>query len=111
MLQYSIHLASVAFLETNRYKIRPVVVLTEPTGAFQTVLVAPIYSQQLSDQLASDIMILQNFSDYGLVRPSTIRLHRITELPLTDLKEQLGAVPAPDRAKLQTGLKSMFRLV
>jgi mRNA-degrading endonuclease toxin of MazEF toxin-antitoxin module len=110
MLQHSIHLASITYLEGDRYKIRPVVVLAEPTGIYQTVLVAPIYSQQLSDQLISDIMITQNFSDYGLVRPSVIRLHRITELPLVDLKEQLGTVPASDQVKLQTGIKNMFRL-
>jgi mRNA-degrading endonuclease toxin of MazEF toxin-antitoxin module len=110
MLQYSIHLASVAYVDSDHYKIRPVVVLTEPTGAYQTVLVAPIYSQQLSDQLASDIMIMQNFSDYGLVRPAAIRLHRITELPLADLKEQLGTIPVLDQAKLQAGLKSILGL-
>lgn len=110
MLQHSIHLASVTYLEGPHYKIRPVVVLTEPTGTYQTVLIAPIYSQQLSDHLASDIMIIRNFSDYGLVRPSAIRLHRITELPLADLKEQLGAIPVLDQMKLQAGLKDMFRL-
>lgn len=111
MLRYSIHLAAVAYLDNDHYKVRPFVVLTEPAGAYQTVLVTPIYSQQLSDQLDSDILVIENFSDYGLVRPSAIRLHRITELPLTDLKEQLGTIPASDKGKLQTGLKSAFRLI
>ena len=42
MLRYTIQLAAVEFLDDDHYKIRPVVVLTEPAGDYHTVLAAPI---------------------------------------------------------------------
>lgn len=110
MLRYTVQLVSIAYLEKDQFKIRPIVVLTEPTGTYKTVLVAPVYSQLPVDRLTSDIILLEDFSDYGLLRPSVIRLHRITEVLAADLKEQLGSVPVLDQAKLQNSLKNMFDL-
>ena len=110
MIRYSIHLAVVPFPDVDKQKIRPVVVLSEPAGQYRTVLIAPVYSQIPSALLGSDIAVRDNFVAYGLQRPSMIRLHRVTELPLTDLIERLGVVPLADRVKLKRSLRRLLNL-
>ena len=98
------------FPDVESEKTRPVVVLTEPVGKYQTVLVAPAYSKIPFALLASDLAVRANFAAFGLLRPSVIRLHRITELPLIVLAERLGSVPLAERQKFKSVLRRMFVL-
>lgn len=110
-LRYSVHLAHIKFAETDQGKLRPVIVLTEPAGKFNTALIAPIYSSALAESLASDFAVDKtNLATYGLVTESIIRLHRITELPIISLLETLGHVPPPDQPILQQKLQTLFGL-
>ncbi len=108
-LRYTVHLAQIKFAESDQGKLRPIIVLSEPTGKFQTVLVVPVYSSVLTENLASDLAVDKTkLATYGLVKESTVRLHRITELPITSLLETLGRVPPADQPILHQKLQTLF---
>lgn len=92
-IQWNIYIAEIGFIENNVSKLRPVIVISEPIGAHNVVLVAPIYSAKSEHKLKGDVAIPDAYNDLGLIRPSTIRLHRITSLTTSDLKEELGQAP------------------
>ncbi|MBI3624025.1 type II toxin-antitoxin system PemK/MazF family toxin [Candidatus Saccharibacteria bacterium] len=106
--QWNVYTARVGFVESDVTKLRPVFVLNDPVGVHKIVLVAPIFSAKPAHILSGDIKITDGHSDLGLLKPSTIRLHRIVSLPASDLQEQLGQVPIKLRATIKAELKKLF---
>ncbi len=107
-IQWNIYIAEIGFIENNISNLRPVLVISEPVGEHNIVLVAPIYSIKPNHKLKGDILILDNYKDLGLIRPSTIRLHRIAPLPSSDLKEQLGHASTEIQKAIRNELKKLF---
>ncbi len=107
-IQWNIYIAEVGFIENNTSKLRPVLVISEPVGTHNVVLVAPIYSAKYEHKLKGDITIPDAYNDLGLVRPSTIRLHRIASISTVDLKEQLGHAPAEIQKAAIVELKKLI---
>ncbi len=107
-IQWNIYIAEIGFIENNTSKLRPVIAISEPVGIYNIVLVAPIYSIKPSHKLKGDILIPDNYKDLGLVRPSTIRLHRIAPLPSSDLKEKLGHASTDIQKYAKYELKKLF---
>lgn len=89
-IQWNIFLAEIGFIDNSTSKLRPVIVISEPVGEHNIVLVAPIYTAKFEHTLRGDIAIVGNYNDLGLVWPSTIRLDRISSHSISDLKELLG---------------------
>lgn len=104
-VQWNVYIAEVGFIENNTSKLRPVIAISEPVGEHNIVLVAPIYSAKVDHKLKGDIAIIDDYTNLGLVRPSTIRLHRIVSFPVSDLKEQLGQASP----KVQNGVISELK--
>ena len=109
-IQWNIYIAEVGFTENNIAKLRPVIAISEPVGDHNIVLVAPIYSAKLRHKLTGDINISDDYSDLGLVRPSTIRLHRIVSLSTADLKEQLGQASSRVQKAVKSELQKLLRI-
>jgi mRNA-degrading endonuclease toxin of MazEF toxin-antitoxin module len=111
MVQWGIYLARIGFIESGNTKIRPLLVLNEPVGVYGVVMVAPIYSTKDNHTLAGDIRInaLEGLS-MGLIRPSTIRLHRIVAISIKDLEEMLGQAPTQLQSSVKENLKVLFNL-
>lgn len=107
-VQWSIYIAEIGFIENDTSKYRPVIAISEPVGEHNILLVAPIYSTKPSHKLKGDISIPDNYKDLGLIRPSTIRLHRIAPLPSSDLKELLGYAPTDLQKALIDELRKLF---
>lgn len=85
-------------------------VISEPVGDHNIVLVAPIYSAKYEHSLKGDITISDDYKDLGLVRQSTIRLHRIAPLSTSDLKELLGHAPVKIQEAAIVELKKLLDL-
>ena len=107
-IQWDIYIAEIGFLENNTSKLRPVIAIGEPIGEHNIVLVAPIYSTKLNHKLKGDIAVSDNYKDLGLLKPSTIRLHRIAPLPSSDLKEKLGRASIEIQNTAIDELKKLF---
>ncbi len=110
IIQWNIYIAEIGFIEENTSKLRPVIAISEPVGEHNILLVAPIYSKKADHKLKGDIPIIDNYKDLGLMRPSTIRLHRIAPLPFIDLKEQLGYASTEIQNAVIDELKKLFGL-
>ncbi len=88
-LRWNIYTAKVIFAESEVTKLRPIIVLSETFGKHKILIVAPLYSTKPNHRLTGDITISEDYSNLGLLKPSTIRLHRMVSLPVSNLKEQL----------------------
>lgn len=109
-LQWNVYIANVNYVEGNGIKLRPVLVLNDPVGSYKIVLVAPIYSVKPDHKLMGDVSISDDRLDMGLIRPSTIRLHRIVSLPASDLKEQIGQTPPEFKNIIKSELRALLDL-
>jgi mRNA-degrading endonuclease toxin of MazEF toxin-antitoxin module len=109
-IKWNVYIAEIGFIENNSSKLRPVIVISEPVGDHNIVLVAPIYSAKYEHVLKGDITISDDYKDLGLVRPSTIRLHRIAPISTSDLKEQLGHAPLKIQESAIVELKKLLDL-
>lgn len=109
-IQGNIYLARVGFVESGVTKLRPVLVLNQPVGRHKIVLAAPIYSHNPDHNLIGDIEITKNFVSTGLIKPSTVRLHRMVSLTASDLIELLGSAQPETRQAIKTALKKVFNL-
>lgn len=109
-LQWNVYIARVGFVGGDGAKLRPVLVMNESVGEHKIIMVAPIYSTKSTRCLRGDVQITADQSVMGLIKPSTIRLHRMVALPVHDLKEQLGQAPTRVQSSLKEGLKELFKL-
>jgi len=107
-IQWNIYIAEISFIENHTSKLRPVIAISEPVGEHNIVLVAPIYSIKPNHKLKGDITVSDNYKDLGLMRPSTIRLHRLAPLPSSDLKERLGYASTEIQKAAKDELKKLF---
>jgi mRNA-degrading endonuclease toxin of MazEF toxin-antitoxin module len=109
-IKWNVYIAEIGFIENNSSKLRPVIVISEPVGDHNIVLVAPIHSAKYEHILKGDITISDDYKDLGLVRPSTIRLHRIAPISTSDLKERLGHAPLKVQESAIVELKKLLDL-
>jgi mRNA-degrading endonuclease toxin of MazEF toxin-antitoxin module len=109
-LQWNVYIARVSFVESEDQKLRPVIVMSEPVGDYKIVVVAPIYSVKPTRSLIGDIDIKADQLAMGLIRESTIRLHRMVSLPLDDFEQHLGQAPPSVQADIKAGLQGLFSL-
>lgn len=109
-LKGNIYIVRVGFVESGATKLRPVIVLNEPVGRHKIVLVAPIYSSKSDHNLVGDVAASEDYATLGLIKPSTIRLHRMVSVLASDLKEQLGQAPPNTQKAIESALKELLKL-
>jgi mRNA interferase MazF len=79
---YGVYTARFPFLETDKDKVRPVVVVSKPHGQHNIVSIVPVSSQANQEDI--DI-VLQGWQDVGLLKPSVARVHRLSPLLQSEL--------------------------
>lgn len=104
---YGVYTARFPFLESDKDKVRPVVVVSKPHGQHNIVSVVPVSSQ--ANQVDIDI-VLQGWQDIGLLKASVARVHRLSPLLQSALTSQLGVLTAKDRNNLLEALKQLLIL-
>jgi mRNA-degrading endonuclease toxin of MazEF toxin-antitoxin module len=104
---YTVCLAKFRFLESEQFKVRPVIVARHPYGTRQVVAVIPISSSAGAESID---VVLQNWQAAGLLKASVARVHRISATLLKDLLEEIGSIDKIDQAAIKVALKELLIL-
>jgi mRNA-degrading endonuclease toxin of MazEF toxin-antitoxin module len=105
--------APFPYLEENRSKNRPLLVLAENKDQYDTVIVAYITSQIDKNILPSDILLLQKddfFEQTGLSLDCAIKLNKLGCIPKSIIKYEIGTLPEKQIALVKTKLRQIFNL-
>lgn len=104
---FGVYTASLPFLDADKDKVRPVIVVSKPHGQHNIVTVVPVSSKAKRELV--DIT-LDDWQKDGLVKPSVARVHRVAALLQSDLTSQLGVLTANDQRTLLRALKELLSL-
>ena len=104
---FGVYTARFPFLDADKDKIRPVIVISKPYGQHNIITVILVSSTSKKESV--DIT-LHGWREAGLIKPSIARIHRITTLLQSDLTNYLGDLSTGDKHNLQHGLKKLLNL-
>ena len=104
---FTVCLAKFRFLESDQYKIRPVIIIGRPYGLRQILMVIPVSSLSKSESVD---VLLQSWQDVGLLKPSMARVHRLSAILQEDLLEEIGLINEKDQASIKKALKKLLAL-
>jgi len=104
---YGIYLARFQFLDSNTYKIRPVVVVGQPKGPHKIVLAVPLSSKTNHEDID---VIVEDWQASGLAKPTVARVHRLTALLGGNILETLGQLDEQDVESLKRALRQALKL-
>jgi mRNA-degrading endonuclease toxin of MazEF toxin-antitoxin module len=104
---YTACLAKFRFLESEQFKVRPVIVVGHPYGARQIVVVIPVSSSAGAESID---VVLQNWRAAGLLKTSVARVHRISATMQKDLLEEIGSIDKIDQTAIKSALKKLLIL-
>jgi mRNA interferase MazF len=104
---FSICLAKFRFLESDEQKLRPVIIIGRPHGARRILMAIPISS---STQAEIIDVILENWKDNGLLKPSVARVHRLSAILQVDLLEEIGTIDSRHQAVIKSALRKLLAI-
>lgn len=104
---YKIYLAKVGFLESGRYKTRPVIVVSEPHGEFDVAVAIPVSAQ--SSRVGIDVK-LKDWQTSGLARQSVAWVHRLAAILGSDVVEEIGRLSFKDQTDIKKALRKLLNL-
>lgn len=106
-VSFGVYTARFPFLENDKEKVRPIVVVSKPYGRYNIVIVVPVSAS--SEQEEVDIK-LQDRQIAGLLRSSIARVHRLSALPQSEITSQLGVLSERDQANLLDAFRKLLDL-
>ena len=104
---FGVYTAKFPFLENDKEKIRPIIVVSKPYGRYNIVTVVPVSASTGQEEV--DIKLLE-WLQAGLIEPSIARVHRLSTLLQSELTSQLGTLSEKDQANLLRALKRLLGL-
>ena len=104
---FGVYTARFPFLDTHEDKVRPVIVVSLPQSTHKIVAIIPVSSKAKREDV--DI-ILKDWKDEGLLKPSVARVHRLTTLLQSDLLTELGTLHDDDAQALQNSMRNFLNL-
>lgn len=113
MLKGKIVLVPFPFDDLTTTKVRPAVCLSEKIGKHDHVVLAFISSQLPERILKFDCLIEsthENFNTTGLMRSSTLRLHRLITVTISIIRRELGRLPPGLQNEVDEKLRNLFCL-
>ncbi len=105
--EYAVFTARFPFLDSNKGKIRPVIVISKPYGKYKVVGVVPITSKLKNETID---VVLSGMHTSGLVKASVAQVHRLSTLLQADLIAQLGVLSTTDAIELNKALRDYLLL-
>ncbi len=106
---YKFVLATFPFTEKVGKKIRPVLLLTDGSyGRHKIVIVAYVTSRG-GEKIASEVMV-EATEGNRLKKTSTIKLHKLVNIPESAIKGGLGELSAEKGIEVQNKLKKLLQL-
>jgi mRNA interferase MazF len=109
---YKIILAPFPFLEIDRSKLRPLLVISDFSET-NTCIVGFITSKSITNLVQSDIVIEHNKEVEkmtGLVVDSVIRLNKIGTIDKASIVSEIGNLPQELESQLKQKLTKLFKL-
>lgn len=113
MQKSKVVLVPFPFDDLSATKIRPAVILTEPVGEHQHVVLGFISSQIPSPLLETDLVIDVNHPDFGntgLRVSSVLRLHRLLAVTMNLAQRELGVLSPSLEEQTAQRLRKLFSL-
>jgi mRNA-degrading endonuclease toxin of MazEF toxin-antitoxin module len=107
VVTFGVYTAKFPFLEIDKEKVRPVIVVSKPYGRYNIVTVVPVSASTGQEEV--DIELLE-WRKAGLIGPSIARVHRLSALLQSELTSQLGTLSEKDQANLLVALKKLLVL-
>ena len=104
---FGIYTAQFPFLDNNETKLRPVIVISQPQGRHNIVVIIPISSQIKRE---GPDMVLRQWKSEGLIKPSVARVHRLTTMLQSDLIAELGELQSKDIKSLKDAIRTFLDL-
>lgn len=104
---FGVYTAKFPFLENDKEKVRPVIVVSKPYGRYNIVTVVPLSARTKQEEV--DIALFE-WQYAGLMGPSIARVHRLSALLQSELTSQLGNLGEKDQADLLEALKKLLGL-
>ena len=104
---FGIYTAQFPFLDNNETKLRPVIVISQPQGRHNIVVIIPISSQIKRE---GPDMVLRQWKSEGLIKPSVARVHRLTTMLQSDLIAELGELQPKDIKSLKDVIRNSLDL-
>lgn len=105
---FEIYLVPFPFNDKLAKKVRPALILTEPVGEFNEVVISFISSKKLSLSYSTDVYIDKEYQSCGLQKPSIIRLHKLITLPKTHLLEKIGILNSLYHSAVKQKMQHLF---
>ena len=99
--------SKIRFIESNQYKIRPVIIVGQPYGKRRIVMVIPVSSLLHAESVD---VVLENWQDIGLLKPSVARVHRLSAMLADDLCEEIGKISKTHQAAIKTSLHALLKI-
>ncbi|MBP9738584.1 type II toxin-antitoxin system PemK/MazF family toxin [Candidatus Saccharibacteria bacterium] len=104
---YTVYVARFTFIESQAFKVRPVIVISSPVGPHEIIAVIPVSSQL---KIESGDLILEDWKSFGLKKRSVARIHRISSIARGDLIEKLGELNPETQHRLAELIKQHLHL-
>lgn len=107
-----VYIGPFAYADADRSKPRPVLVLsTDPFNRGPDVVIAMITSsgRRLAEPGPGDV-VLNEWREAGLPRPSTVRSGRLQTITRSRLALRLGRLSNSDIARVEQGLRGVLGL-
>ena len=104
---FGLYTARFPFLDSEETKIRPVIVISKPQGQHKVIAIVPVSSRLTSEEVD---MVIAEWSEAGLLKPSVARVHRLTTMLQTDLIADLGVLSTEEVQALQISLRKYLDL-
>jgi mRNA-degrading endonuclease toxin of MazEF toxin-antitoxin module len=104
---FGLYTARFPFLENDKEKVRPVIVVSKPYGPYNILTVVPVSASTNKEEVGIELLEWQHS---GLIEPSIARVHCLSALLQSELTSELGILSDKDQANLLEALKSLLGL-
>lgn len=104
---YGVYTAKFPFIGEDGNKIRPVVVVSEPRGAYGILAIIPVSSRAAREDVD---VLLSDWKTEGLIKESVARVHRLTTMLQSDLTAELGVLTAADSQSIRESLGKLLKI-
>lgn len=104
---WGVYTAEFPYVESAGSKLRPVVVVSHAQSKHKLVVMLPVSSRIKAESVD---VVLHHWKEAGLLKPSVVRVHRLTTLRQPKLDAKLGNLSLDDTKQIQAALQTLLLL-
>jgi mRNA-degrading endonuclease toxin of MazEF toxin-antitoxin module len=104
---FDIYLARFPFLDKNKHKLRPIIVVSDAHTFRKINITVPVSTKD--NNAESDFVISPHYKT-NLSKRSIAQVHKLTALAQAEFVEYIGELAESDKDKLKKSLAKLFNL-